>query len=93
MFFNKPKISRTWKSDSGAGCSIEDDAGRKVVLWFDSDSEDFIKDRTGANLRVEWDFGLGLLAAQRQQAQAGPPRGGSGSVLGLAGLGSLFGRN
>ena len=88
MFFNKPKISRTWKSDSGTGYLIEDDADRKVVLWFDSDSEDFIKARAGGGgMRIVPDSDLELLALKRQQAQAGLPLG-----AGLVGLGNLFGR-
>ena len=89
MFFNKPKISKTWKSGSGTGYSIEDDAGRKVVLWFNSDSDDFIKARTGgSDLRVVEDD-LSRLAQERLQRQGSNALG---VFPGLANIGGILGR-
>lgn len=101
MFFKKPKISKTWKSDSGTGYSIEDDAGRKVVLWFDSGSDDFIKAPAVAAVagpRVVLGYPLGgphdsdlshLALAARRQAQSGLSLGAGGILGALFGRGSL----
>lgn len=87
MFFNKPKISRTWKSDSGTGYSIKDDAGRTVVLWFDPGSDDFITAKAGAGpLMIVHDSDpLAQRIAATREASAGLQLAAGGV------LGNLFG--